>query len=162
MECESVVFRVGCNDDVPVFALLEVDSRSFRFVVFRDGLAAGAIGGGRSTVCQQNIRRARATISAITCIHSRDAIGRLLGAGLAWAWLSISRRHWSWLARLDSHRQSAAFQLHPSFTFATLCGFISHFLYCLLNILPYSVLACHRAPRYHWVSVWHASRSKKL
>lgn len=139
MKCESVVFRVGCNDDALVFALLEVDSRSFRFVVFRDGLAAGAIG-GRSTVCQQNIRRAGATMSAITCMRSRDVIGRLFDAGLAWAWLSISRRHWSWLARLDSHRQSAAFQLHPSFTFATLCGFISHALYYLLNILPYSVL----------------------
>ena len=83
MRCKSAVFRVGCNDAALVFALLEVDSRSFRFVVFRDGLAAGAIG-GRSTVCQQNIRRARATTSAVTCVNSRDVIGGLLGAGLAW------------------------------------------------------------------------------
>lgn len=99
---KSAVFRVGCNVDALVFALLEVDSCSFRVVVFRDGLAAGAIG-GRSTVCQQNIRHARATIGAITCIYSRDATGDFLAR--AWhgpGWLLIdNRRHWSWLARLD-------------------------------------------------------------
>ena len=98
---KSAVFRVGCNVDALVFVLREVNSCSFRVVVFRDGLAAGAIG-GRSTGCQQNIRHARSTIGAITCIYSRDVTGNFL----ARAWhgpgcLSINRRHWSWLARLD-------------------------------------------------------------
>ena len=61
--------------------MLEVDSRSFCFVVFRD-VTAGAMG-GRSAGCQQNIRRAGAAIN----------VPRALAHVMLSEGLSIKRRH---------------------------------------------------------------------
>lgn len=101
---------------------------------FRDGIAAGAIG-GRSTVCQQNIRRAGATMSASRVsphVMLPDVSGRGLGEVV---WQLIDKP--SSLVLAGEIRRPIASQQHSNFIHLPSPLFVAsiYTLLCCISLL---------------------------